>query len=250
MATTKLNLPTISGNMSADVVRDMNALAEAVDAKAGVASGLATLGADGKVPASQLNVSSSADKITVADANNHFTGTNVEAVLDELFTFASNGKTSIANAAGSPSLPSDTFTKIANDITTGKAGIASAIRNKGGSVSDDASLGTMAQAVDGIALGKRDLTGTSVADANGTIAVTGLPFRPSLVSLRDITQSNPYTVTAHYSELSKIGALADINHAVSTSNSFGQNTFTISDNGFTFTYLNFQNRTLKWRVVE
>ena len=33
MATTKLGLPTISDNMSADVVRDMNALAEAIDAK-------------------------------------------------------------------------------------------------------------------------------------------------------------------------------------------------------------------------
>lgn len=31
MATTNYNLPTIGGNMTADVVRDMNALAEATD---------------------------------------------------------------------------------------------------------------------------------------------------------------------------------------------------------------------------
>lgn len=31
MATTNYNLPTITGNMTADVVRDMNALAEATD---------------------------------------------------------------------------------------------------------------------------------------------------------------------------------------------------------------------------
>ncbi|MED1906106.1 hypothetical protein, partial [Cytobacillus firmus] len=59
MATTKLSLPTISGNLTADVVRDMNALAEAVDSKAGAAHGLATLGADGKVPSTQLNVDTS-----------------------------------------------------------------------------------------------------------------------------------------------------------------------------------------------
>lgn len=47
MSTTRLGLPTITGNMANNVPRDLNALAEAVDEKAGVASGLATLGADG-----------------------------------------------------------------------------------------------------------------------------------------------------------------------------------------------------------
>ncbi|WP_149093430.1 tail fiber protein [Paenibacillus terrae] len=62
MATTeKLDLPLIEPNMTADVPRDMNALAEAVDAKVGVAGGLAVLGADGKVPADQLNVKDPVD---------------------------------------------------------------------------------------------------------------------------------------------------------------------------------------------
>jgi hypothetical protein len=49
-------------------------------------SKVATLGADGKVPSSQLNISSSADKITVADAGGYFTGTNknVEVSLQQL----------------------------------------------------------------------------------------------------------------------------------------------------------------------
>lgn len=42
MPTENLGLPTISGNMTADVVRDMNALAEAVDAAAGVDGSLAS----------------------------------------------------------------------------------------------------------------------------------------------------------------------------------------------------------------
>ncbi|MEE4561541.1 pyocin knob domain-containing protein [Paenibacillus polymyxa] len=50
--------------MTADVPRDMNALAEAVDAKAGVAGGLALLGVDGKVPADQLNVKDPVDAST------------------------------------------------------------------------------------------------------------------------------------------------------------------------------------------
>lgn len=64
MPTTKLNLPLIDGSNTADVVRDMNALANAVDNKAGVSDGLATLDASGKVPASQLNVSAPPDAST------------------------------------------------------------------------------------------------------------------------------------------------------------------------------------------
>lgn len=101
MATTKLGLPTITGNMTADVVRDLNGLAEAVDAKAGAASGLATLGADGKVPASQLNVSSSADKITVADAGNYYTSTNVEGALQEVGQTMNAVRGSLVNSAQS-----------------------------------------------------------------------------------------------------------------------------------------------------
>lgn len=42
MPTTNLGLPLITGNMTADVVRDMNALAEAVDAKVAGKETLAT----------------------------------------------------------------------------------------------------------------------------------------------------------------------------------------------------------------
>jgi hypothetical protein len=37
-----------------------------------------------------------AKNIAVEDANNHFTGTDVESVLNELFTFANDGKTAVA----------------------------------------------------------------------------------------------------------------------------------------------------------
>ena len=52
--TPKLALPYPVPSDPADVPTDMGELATAVDAKAAVANGLATLGADGKVPAAQL----------------------------------------------------------------------------------------------------------------------------------------------------------------------------------------------------
>lgn len=96
------------------------------------------------------NPATTAAKITVADTANLFTATDVEEALKELFINASDGKTRIANAAGAPSISSDTFTKIAGDITTGKAKIGAAIRGKDGTVNDKDSFETMAAAVSGI----------------------------------------------------------------------------------------------------
>jgi hypothetical protein len=50
----------------------------------GKANGVATLGADGKVPASQLNVSSTANKITITDAGGYFASTETEGALQEI----------------------------------------------------------------------------------------------------------------------------------------------------------------------
>ncbi|MCK1985158.1 MULTISPECIES: pyocin knob domain-containing protein [Peribacillus] len=74
MATTKLGLPIITDNMTADVVRDMNALANGVDAKVGVANGLATLDTGGKVPTTQIpasieTTSGSTSKAGTAETN-------------------------------------------------------------------------------------------------------------------------------------------------------------------------------------
>jgi hypothetical protein len=50
----------------------------------GAPNGVATLGPDGKVPASQLNVSTTASAITIADSGGYYTGANVEAALQEI----------------------------------------------------------------------------------------------------------------------------------------------------------------------
>ena len=61
----------------------------------------------------------SAVNITVADSAGVLTSTNVEAALNELFTFASNGKSSIATAVtakGVSASPADTFAQLATKI--------------------------------------------------------------------------------------------------------------------------------------
>ena len=66
-----------------------------------------------------------ASNISVADTGNHFTATNVEGALEELFTSVSDGKTHVAAAItdkGVPASGSDTFSQLADkigDINTG-----------------------------------------------------------------------------------------------------------------------------------
>lgn len=64
--------------------------------------------------------------IAVIDADNLFTTTRLPGVLKELFMFASNGKTAIANAIRGIS-SSSTFQQLASAITNGKTAIANAI---------------------------------------------------------------------------------------------------------------------------
>lgn len=70
---------------------------------------------DGNIPVS----GASAGSISVDDPNNHFTGEDVESVLEELFTFANDGKTAVANAITAQNVaasPTDTFSVLADKI--------------------------------------------------------------------------------------------------------------------------------------
>jgi hypothetical protein len=64
--------------------------------------------------------------VIITDPNNRFAGTKLDQVLDELFTFANDGKTQIANAItakGVSADPTETFTSLAakiGQISTGK----------------------------------------------------------------------------------------------------------------------------------
>jgi len=99
------------------------------------------------------------------DANSHFTATNLDGVLDELFTNANDGKTGIANAVtakGVPASPSDTFSALADKIGQ-------------------------------INTGKKWASGT-VSDVNSKFTVNNLDFKPSVVILYSITPNPQYYV--------------------------------------------------------
>lgn len=84
--------------------------------------------------------------ITILDRNNLFTKTNLEDVLAELFTYASNGKTLIANAIGGDAAASNTFSVLAQKIISGKSQIASAVgATKSGNLTGTESFANIAK---------------------------------------------------------------------------------------------------------
>lgn len=84
--------------------------------------------------------------ITILDKNNLFTKTNLEDVLVELFTYASNGKTLIANAIGGDAAASNTFSVLAQKILSGKSQIASAVgATKSGSLTGSEAFANIAK---------------------------------------------------------------------------------------------------------
>ncbi|WP_393965829.1 hypothetical protein [Exiguobacterium sp. S22-S28] len=116
MPTTNFNLPKIENTNTADVVRDLNALADAADvaiktakdkadaavptSQKGQPSGVATLGTDGKVPTAQLpTIASTANDITIADTANYYSSSNVEGALAEIGQTLAGTRTSIVTTA-------------------------------------------------------------------------------------------------------------------------------------------------------
>lgn len=84
--------------------------------------------------------------IAILDKNNLFTKTNLEDVLVELFTYASNGKSLIANAIGGDAVASNTFSVLAQKIISGKSQIASAVgATKSGSLTGTESFANIAR---------------------------------------------------------------------------------------------------------
>lgn len=198
MPTLNLGLPLLTGNMTADVVRDMNALAEAVDAKAGSADGLATLGADGKVPSSQLSVSAPADATTTVKGivmlEDSVTSTSVTKAAtpkavktamdraDAAFLQANDIKGKWASVVGSPLLSTDTSTVLQSKTQTIKNDLATNLTAKGQSSVGTETLDALIDKVALVSTGKKWASGTTTAHATtGKFTVTGLSFVPSYV---------------------------------------------------------------------
>ncbi|WP_254866585.1 tail fiber protein [Geobacillus sp. LEMMY01] len=116
-----------------------------------------------------------AKNIAVEDVNNRFTATDVEGVLNELFTFANDGKTSIASVIGSPATSGDTFATLANHIQNAKNTMATNLTNKGTSANGTETLQSLANKIANVVTGKYN-----VGDVLATNAVEGPVYKKVL----------------------------------------------------------------------
>jgi hypothetical protein len=171
MPTLKLGLPLISENMNANVPRDLNALAQAIDAKAGVAGGLATLDENGNVNGidtsnlatkQEVNTVSQTVSTHSSDGTAHGIGdkttlkttdkTSIVAALNELFTNANNGKSDIASVIGSPATSIDTFAQLKTHIQNSKNTLAETLSNYNKPSTASESLESLTNKVIGLGL--------------------------------------------------------------------------------------------------
>lgn len=216
MPTLKLNLPTIDNTKTADVVRDMNALANAVDTAAGTAGGLATLDPNGKVPSTQLDISAPDDATTstkgivmledsttstsvtkaatpksiktVADqvgtltALNTTAKSNLVAAVNELFQFANDGKAKWSNVVGSPLASSDTFTQMQTKTQTIKDSLATNLTAKGQTSTGAETLTALVNKVSAIVPGRPIASGETTVFST-SLNINGLSFKPKSLFL-------------------------------------------------------------------
>jgi hypothetical protein len=135
--------------------------------KLGTISGTALEGTYAGNMASQ-DAGKGASMVGVQDVNNHFTGTTVETVLNELFTYANDGKTQVANAVTAKGVSAssiDTFSTLATkigQISTGKKWASGTV-------------------VATNALDKSFYASSNQAFMKRSIQVSGLTFLPGLI---------------------------------------------------------------------
>lgn len=187
-----INLTSISGLTGTTVQTVLESLKQQIDD--------VVLGEipDGSITPIKLSVDAKkAENINVADIAGLFTATNVEGVLEELFTFADDGKTNIATVVGSPATVDNTFSQLQTHIQNSKNTLATNLTDKGQTSAGTEPLQALADKVANVNTGKRYLTGTATSSAttvtfksgnninNNTnhVTVTGLTFQPSKINI-------------------------------------------------------------------
>jgi hypothetical protein len=216
-------------------------------------------------PTGNVSVGGEASKISVEDGNNHFTGTTVEAVLEELFQFASNGKEDIASVIGNPATNEDTFTQLKTHIQNSKNTLATNLTNKGQSSIGTETLLDLVAKVASVNTGKKFATGQFGAlFPNSPQTVLGLAFKPSLVIIYLQTGGDAESFTtisdAYFSQDAygnKIYA-SNVYRQTNTPSWYNYRAISLSDanykiisNGFVFTSLNDLSQSIyKWIAIE
>lgn len=153
-------------------------------------------------------IPTTATQINVTDANSHFTASTVEGVLDELFQSANDGKTSVANVIGSPTVATETFTQITTDIQTQKTNLATNLTAKGQSSTGTETLKALVDKVANINTGYNVSDATAVAGdimtnktayiTTGKVTGTGTNVKRRAsghVTGLNIVQNGTYTVS-------------------------------------------------------
>lgn len=78
--------------------------------------------------------------------------TDIPKMINEVFQLANNGKTTVANAIGSPALATDTFTVLSGYINTDKNTLATNLTNKGVTASSSETLASLVGKVANISI--------------------------------------------------------------------------------------------------
>lgn len=201
---------------------------------------------------------------------------NAVAAINELFTFANNGKSDIASVVGSPATSADTFAQLKTHIQNSKNTLASNLSSKGQSASGTESLSSLAAKVANINVGKRFASGNATSSAttipftryNGSggesvprayVQITGLNFKPRMIFIKtNVAGTNYYTL--YNANLSMNG---DTNYKIRVWNvspagglSNGEAVFslsgnaTVSSSGFTLPFVGLLSQAVEWEAYE
>ncbi|MCT8975484.1 phage tail protein [Clostridium sp. CX1] len=212
------------------------------------------------------DTTSGAHKASNISANvTGITGSDVQTILSNLFQYANNGKTGIANVIGSPALSSDTFEMLKNCIQNNKNTLATNLTNKGQSSVETDTLANLVSKVANINTGKRWASGSFPGpNYSGTIVtVNNLSFSPSFIILYLLDNSSPYvngnTVGLYIKDVGLNIAMTNYsynglgNTGGTTWNSL-KNVMSILSNGFSINFANFPMGTrpdgLRWYAFE
>ena len=146
------------------------------------------------------NIDLSANKVKL----NKISGMNVTEVqtaIQELFTFADNGKKNIATVIGSPLTSTDTFDSMKSKIQTMKNTFASNLTSKGQSSSSSESLNNLINKIPNIS-NMKVITGVaSTSDIEDVTSIFGDTYRSNILQLNYNFGFDPkYIIILQYKE--------------------------------------------------
>lgn len=155
------------------------------------------------------------------------TGTDVQSCLQNLFTFADNGKKNIATVIGSPLTSTDTFDSMKSKIQTLKNTFASNLTSKGQSSSGSDTLNNLINKIANISTGKKSAFGVNYPISYKEFSISGLDFKPSIV-VGVCNANNLFLNLSSGSELSKSREwilLYEYDYKTNISGSWSSNSF-------------------------